>query len=300
MTVERPMDAPSLPVREPPPGASADLRRAAGAMLAGGIVAAVAEVAVGFAFDQIARLGGSPVYSRWFRAFLAEGGWLWVPLWGAALGGFRAAAWATTTRRCAATLAAAAVLGALPFALRPAIGPAAAAPTTPRAKSRAILKWSYRSPATVAQILELSHDPNDRVREQAILALGVNLIVTDIENASPNRPARFLEHPLRVRLRDRLLEAMRMDSVEAVRTEAARALWKSPLTFGTQPAAAETLAAVLDRALRPDAYERLTWLALDAAAGAPDERLKQAAARFAAATPDTELAAVARMAAGTP
>jgi hypothetical protein len=129
-----------------------------------------------------------------------------------------------------------------------------------------------------------------------MLALGVNLVVAGIEHATPERPVpdRFL--PVRDSIRVRLIGGL-TDPVEAVRAEAARALWKAPLAFGRVPAAADTLAAVLDRALRPDAVERLAWLALDAAAGAPDPGLKAAAARFGAATPDSDLARAARLAA---
>ena len=161
---------------------------------------------------------------------------------------------------------------------------------------RAVLRWSYRTPETVSRILPLSRDPDPRVREQAVLALGVNLIVTDIERSSPVRPARYLDEPVRAALGARLRECLR-DSVEVVRAEAARALWKAPRTFGVEPAAAETLAAILDRANRPGALERLSWLALDAAAGAPQPALKAAAARFAAATPDSALRRVALQAA---
>jgi len=83
-----------------------------------------------------------------------------------------------------------------------------------------------------------------------------------------------------------------------VRAEAARALWKAPVTFGTSAAAAETLAAILDRAADPGRPERLAWLALDAACGVPNDRLRRAAGRFASATSDTELKRRARLAAG--
>jgi hypothetical protein len=198
-----------------------------------------------------------------------------------------------------AIVAAIALLLAMsPLALRPTVVEIAREdnPTTPRAKTRAILKWSYRTPATVARILPLSRDPNPDVREAAMLALGVNLIVTDVERADATRPSRYASHPLRASLRDRLVEAVRDDSVESVRAEAARALWKAPVTFGRQPAAAETLAAVLDRATRPDAVERLAWLALDAAGGAFDSTLTAAASRFAERTTRPELKDAARIA----
>jgi len=146
-------------------------------------------------------------------------------------------------------------------------------------------------------VLDLSRDPDPRVREQAVLALGVNLIVDDIQRATERQPSRFAAHPLRARLRDRLLEALARDSVESIRAEAARALWKAPRAFGAQPAAAETLAAVLDRAGQEGSLERLAWLALDAAAGPPSVPLKAAARRLAARTPDPELSRQAAAAA---
>ena len=280
----------------PVPNGAGDAGRAAGAMIAGALLTAVLEVAAGFVLDFFSVRGAANA-ARGYRLFLAAGGWLWLPLWGASIAGFRAAAWASSTARCTAILAVASLLGAAPLLLRPAVREIPLQrPQTARAKANAILKWSYRSPQTVEKILELSRDPNPRVREQAVLALGVNLIVTDVERASRERPARFADHPLRERLRDRLLEALATDSLESVRAEAARALWKAPRTYGAQPAAAETLAAVLERAARGGTVERLAWLALDAAAGAPHPHLKLAAARFAEATPDSELAAVARAA----
>ncbi len=275
-------------------------RRTLGALVAGALLAAVLEIVAGYALDQLARSGGSVSYALGYRAFLTAGGWLWIPLWGAALGGLRAAAWASTTRHCLAVVALSTILALLPLALRPrVIENPGSTPRTASAKTQAILKWSYRSPETVGRILDLSRDPDARIRQHAVLALGVNLIVTDIERADDQRPARYASHPLRGRLRDRLLEALRADPDPAVRAEAARALWKSPITFGTQTAAAETLALVLDRAHDPASEPRLAWLALDAAAGAPNRDLKRAAARFAAATADSDLASAARMAAAS-
>ena len=174
---------------------------------------------------------------------------------------------------------------------RPASSPRSAA-----AKARSIRRWSFETPASVARILPLSRDPDPRVRELAVLALGVNLVVADLGRATPDAPSAYAVSPLRDSLRGRLLETLR-DPVEGVRAEAARALWKAPAAFGTHPEAAETLAAVLDRAERPAAPERLAWLALDAAAGAPHPALKRAAGRFAALTGDTALARAARRAA---
>jgi hypothetical protein len=165
------------------------------------------------------------------------------------------------------------------------------------AKSTAIRRGAYSSLAGVRGILALGADPSALIREQAALALGVNLVVSDIEHAGPEHASRYASLALRDSLRDGLMVLLR-DSVEAVRAEAARALWKAPRTFGTVPAAAETLAAVLDRAGRPGVPERLAWLALDAAAGAAHPGLRGAAARFAASTPDSALGRAARLAAG--
>jgi hypothetical protein len=123
----------------------------------------------------------------------------------------------------------------------------------------------------------------------------VNLIVQDIQGSAVTRPSRFAAHPLRDSLRTRLVECLE-DPVESVRAEAARGLWKAPVAFGAVPAAAETLAAMLDRAADPSRPERLVWLALDAAAGAPNASLQAAAARFAASTDDEELRRYARLA----
>ena len=189
-------------------------------------------------------------------------------------------------------IAALVLLVAIP---KPPPRPPATAPQSPGSKARAIRKWSFESADAVARLLPLSRDPDPAVRELAVLALGVNLVVADLGRATPQEPSRYAASPLRDSLRTRLLEALR-DSVEGVRAEAARALWKAPAAFGVHPEAAETLAAVLDRAQRPDVPERLAWLALDAAAGAPHPTLKRAAARFAAGTSDTALARAARRA----
>lgn len=263
--------------------------RLGAALLAGALLGALVMVVAGWLLRSVGARSAAEAY----REFLAAGAWLWFPLWGAAIAALCALPWATRPASRVAALLLAGVLAALPLFARPEVHEQLDRnPTTPQAKMRSVLRWSYRTPETVARLLPLSHDPDPRVREQAVLALGINLIVTDIERSSPGRPARYLEHPLRRQLGARLHECL-TDSVEVVRAEAARALWKAPRTFGTDPVAAETLAAILDRAARPGALERLSWLALDAAAGAPAPALKAAAARFAAATPDTELRRVA-------
>lgn len=271
--------------------------RLAGALIAGALAGGAATVVTGFALVLVGMLTGDRRWATAFREFLVAGGWAWIPLWTAALAALGAQRAAPTSGARAGTLALAFSLAALPLVFRPAYVEIERqeSPETPDAKRRAILKWSYRTPETVASIVALSRDPDPRVREQAVLALGVNRVVSDIEHASDQRPAKYLAHPVRDSLRIRLLEALH-DPAEEVRVEAARALWKSPLTFGTQPAAAETLAHVLGRALRPGAIERLSWLALDAAAGASHAELRAATARFAAATPDTTLRRAAEVA----
>jgi len=184
-----------------------------------------------------------------------------------------------------------------PLAWHPFVpeGVAPPPPATNEGKLRLIRRSSYRSPAELVPILALSRDPDPDVRAHATLALGVNLIVTDIEHDRPAFPSRYAAHPFRDSLRVQLTRAL-ADPVERVRIEAARALWKAPRTFGPQPAAAETIAAVLGRCASREDAGREAWLALDAAAGPPDSLLRAAAERFAALTPDTALARAARTA----
>lgn len=232
---------------------------------------------------------------------LRGGGWVAAVLLGAAFGLVLSARRETTRgARAASVLAAVLAVGlATLVALRvqPPPPPAESRPQGARAKARAFLKWSYRSPAEVARLLPYAADPDPVVREQAVLAMGLNTIVTDVEKSTPLRPPRFHEHQVLDSLRARLTFSLREDPVGPVRAEAARALWNAPRAFGIQPAAAETLASMLDRAALAGGTDRSAWLALDAAAGAHDSRLKAAAARFAAATPDSRLARAARRAA---
>ena len=297
----------------PPPephGGDAGLARIAGAVLAGALFAAAGAVVAGTALDLLGRVPGpARAAAEGFRGFLNAGGWARLPLWGGALGALRALGWTATGRARAVTLALAVGLLALSWLpggrpptgaedlLRGPGGPRRApGPRAVAARAAAIRRWSYESPDGVRRILALANDPDPLLREQVALALGVNLIVSDLEHAGPDRPARFAALPLVDSVRAGLLVLLR-DPVEPVRAEAARALWKAPRTFGTVTPAAETLAAVLGRAPRPGMPERLLWLALDAAAGAPDARLKRAAADFAASTADTALARAARLAA---
>lgn len=256
-------------------------------------------VAAGWLLIAVGRVFGRPDASSGYRAFLGAGAWMWFPLWGAALGALRAALGVSRPAARLGLLAFALALAVLPLVWRPKVSMdrETQAPVTREAKMRAVLRWSYRSPQNVLRILAISRDPDPRVREQAVLALGRNRVTTDIENSTPLRPATLMDSPVRDSLRLRLEDAL-TDPLEVVRAEAARGLWNAPRTFGPQPAAAETLAAVLDRGAQGPVLERLVWLALDAAAGAPDSALKRAAARFAAATPDTALRRRALEAAG--
>jgi hypothetical protein len=271
---------------------SAFRSRLIGATIAGALLAGLATLLGGL----VARLAGGTGGAA-LAGFIASGGGPAILLWGAALGALVSLRWARAWPETWSALLAASLALFLGWA---AAGgddePLRSAPQGARAKVREIRRSAYRSPATVAALLPYARDPDPRVREHAALALGVNLVVDDIERATARRPSRYAGHPLRRRIRTALLAAL-ADSVEAVRAEAARALWKAPRCFSEQPAAAETLAAVLDRAARPGAPERLAWLALDAGAGAPHPGLKRAAARFAAAASDSDLARAARRAA---
>jgi hypothetical protein len=218
-------------------------------------------------------------------------------MWGAALGAWTAARAAPSPRARNLRRVLALVLAVLPFVWRPAVPDPAEGTLPPTAAGRiqAVRRFSYRSPETVARLLPLSRDADAAVRARATLALGVNLIVSDIENDRAGFPSRHASHPLRDSLRLRLIDAL-SDPVEEVRIEAARALWNAPRAFGTQPAAAETLSLLLLRRASLKAPGRLAWLALDAAAGVPDSGLRAAAAVFAASTRDTALARAAHAA----
>jgi len=267
------------------------------AMLSGALLVPLMVVALAALFAAVAgpRIPGLPLL---FSRALSPTGWIGLPTLGAGLG-----ALASLSRsggagalRIGALAVALCAVGSALVVRPPAALPGRGAPQTPRAKVREIRRAAFRSPATVATILPYTRDADPTVREQAVLALGVNMVVSSLERATNDQPSPYAALPVRDSLRTRLLDAM-TDPSEGVRAEAARALWKAPAAFGRHHEAADTLAAVLDRALRPGAVERLSWLALDAAAGAPEPGLKAAAARFAAATPDTDLARAARLAA---
>jgi hypothetical protein len=269
-------------------------------MLAGALLVPLVAVAVAAALAYPGVASDAPFLRILFSRALTSTGWIGLPVLGAGLGALASLAWAGSAARALRVLALALGLCLLGSALvaRPPAAPAArgAAPRGARGKAQEIRRAAFRSPSAIAGILHYTRDPDPVVREQAVLALGVNLVVAGIEHATPERPSPHRDLPLRDSLRVRLAAALG-DPDQGVRVEAARALWKAPRTFGREPAAAETLAAILDRALRPGAVERLAWLALDAAAGAPDLRLRASAARFAAATPDSDLARAARLAA---
>ncbi len=266
----------------------------AGALIAGALLGGLLTLAAGYAIDGIGVMAHDPRAGHAYRAWLTDGGWIWPSVYGMALGAWFAGRRMPAGRRRFIARAVAVLLGLSPLVWHPFVpaGGEPPLPSTAAGKIRAIRRWSYRSPETVARLLPLSRDADPAVRARAALALGVNLIVTDIEHDRPAFPARHLDDPLRDSLRVRLVTLLG-DPVEEVRCEAARALWKAPRTFGRRPAAAETLAAVLERRAHHADAGREAWLALDAAAGARDTALVRAVRDFAAVSPDTALARIA-------
>jgi hypothetical protein len=275
-------------------------QRLPGAILAGALIVPLVAVALAAGLVSIHVAPDATLLRILFRRALTPTGWIGLPVLGAGLGALASLAWAGSPARAGRVLALGLALCVLGSALvaRPPAAPLVAdsSPRSSGGKTREIRRAAFRSTSAISGILRYTRDPDPVVREQAVLALGVNLLVAEIEHATPERPSRPQDLPLRDSIRVRLRAALG-DPVEAVRAEAARALWKAPRAFGREPAAAESLAAILDRAMRPGTVERLAWLALDAAAGAPDPRLKEAAARFAGVTPDSDLARAARLAA---
>jgi len=277
-----------------PPASRDAASRLGSALLVGALAGAAVTVVAGF----LLRFAGARAGAEALRRFLVSGGWLWVALWGAALGALSARSRmpGRGLRLGAVTLAL--VLAFAPLLLRPVVPEEqdrAAQPRTAPAKATALRRWAYRSPESVGFLLPYVADRDPIVREQAALALGINLIVSDIEHAGPERPARFAAHPLRDSLRIRLRGAL-LDPVEGVRAEAARALLKAPITFGRQPEAADSLAAVLDRSAFAGASGRAAWLALDATASSDEPRLRAAAVRFARRTTDSTMRRTAQAA----
>ncbi|HYM81295.1 MAG TPA: hypothetical protein VEY91_07770, partial [Candidatus Limnocylindria bacterium] len=145
--------------------ASPDFRaRLIGAAVSGALFASLLGLVVGLLWR---RLPGALAIHPSLPPGFSGGGWLALPLAGAALALFLARRWANTAheRRVAAMLALFGVLGAggVLFGAGPSPEGSAAAPKTQRGKARAILKWSYRSPATVARILPYAGDPDPTV-----------------------------------------------------------------------------------------------------------------------------------------
>jgi hypothetical protein len=117
-------------------------------------------------------------------------------------------------------------------------------------------------------------------------------VTSAIEHHSDTHADQLLTSPIRDSLRTRLFAALD-DPVADVRVEAARALWNAPRTFGARRAAAETLAAALDRQASLARAGRTAWLALDAAAGPPDSSLRAAVMRFSRSARDADVRRVA-------
>lgn len=276
--------------------------RLLGAIIGGGLLGALATIVLGFAVDFAGALAGSAAAGLAYRRVLAAGGWTWLPLYGAAAGLWFTARSAPPATPRLAMRATAILLALLPLVWHPFVpgDPQHALPATPAAKIRAIPRYSYRSLEDVARIVALSRDPDAAVRAHAVQALGVNLVVTDIEHDRPGFPSRYHADPMRDRLRTRLLETLTGDSVEAVRAEAAHALWKAPRTFGAQPTAAESLAAILVRTAGAASPGRPAWLAIDAFTAWPDSTLRAATVRFATVSADTALVGLARRALARP
>ena len=203
--------------------------RLIGAMLAGALLVPLLAVALA---ALIAALRPAPEAEPGFLRVLftralSPTGWIGLPVLGAGLGALAALGWSGGGWRAARTLALAvglAVLGAFLVTRPPAELPGrGGAPRTARAKSRAILRAAFRSPATLESVLQYTRDPDPVVREQAVLALGVNLVVAGIEGAPEDRPSPYARHRLRDSLEVRLSAAL-TDPNEAVRAEAARAV----------------------------------------------------------------------------
>jgi hypothetical protein len=218
-------------------------------VLTGALLATLVALTVGFGLAWLGGLLRHPEWAEAFRLFLAGGGWWLLSLWGGAAGAVLAGVRFASPMARAGALLGAAVLVALPLLIKAQF----ADDSTPRipassaGKRSAILRWSYRSLPGLRLTLDLARDPDSTVREQAVIALGRNLVVSDLERADAEHPARFENLPLRGALRDTLIEVLRGDSIEVLRVEAAHALWLAPRAFGPQPEAAETLAAVLSR-----------------------------------------------------
>ena len=279
-------------------------RRIVGLAFGGGILGALFTVAVGALAQLIDGVWPSAGIAEPVVSFqIAIGMVFRIPIAAAGLALLRGVPWAHSTgaRLAVVTAGVATLVLAARIPIAPPPAAATTFPATARAKSRAILKWSYRTPATVAHEsacrLSVSRIPVSSKRNGTLKVLAyAPSTASATSSGGASASARL---PVRDSLGMRLREALGGDSVEGrARRGGARAV-ESAANFGVSEAAAETLAAILDRAGRPDAVERMAWLALDAAAGAPNVTLKAAAARFAATTSDTDLAQAARQAART-
>ena len=230
------------------------LSRGGGSLLAigvltGALIATMAAVTLGFGLAWIGGAIGHPEWAGSYRRFLADGGWWLLCLWGAAAGALWIGSRLASPFARAGALIAAAVMIALPLVLKAQFSDDSAPriPSSPEGKRSAILRWSYRSLPGLKLTLELSRDPDSTVREQAVIALGRNLVVSDLEREDSEHPPRFATLPLRGEMRDRLVDVLRGDPLEILRVEAAHALWVAPRAYGNRPEAAETLRAVIAR-----------------------------------------------------
>ena len=126
------------------------------------------------------------------RAALSAGGWWLAIFGGAALGGFASARWARGSRERLTALLAGVILLLVAVGVRVESPPEQGrTPRGPRATARALLRWSYESPQAVGRILPYARDADPTVREQAVLALGVNRVVSDLERTAPGPPAAY-------------------------------------------------------------------------------------------------------------
>ncbi|HEV2105213.1 MAG TPA: hypothetical protein VGU27_05735, partial [Candidatus Eisenbacteria bacterium] len=185
------------------------------ALLAGALLGTLLEVALLMLGDGLGRLRALAPDEQALLRFVFGGGWFAFPVAGAGVGAAVAAAFSAGAARARAVVAAAGLL-ALPFALRPAIRTFedARPPRGERATVLALTRWTFRSPRTLARVLPYAAARDPVVREQAMLALGENLVVDDFEHATAGRPPRDPAPRLRARMRDTLLAALARDPAE--------------------------------------------------------------------------------------
>ena len=274
------------------PSDAAQRRSSVAPALAGALAAAILSVALGYGL-QFAGAGAAAVA---FRSFLARGGWLWLPCFGAAIALLLTLSRPLHARARWRNAVIAVALLLTPLLLRPAMPgeeprPGAKRLASDPAARLAILRWAYQGPKEIAGIVPYARDPDPITRAVAVQALGINRIVSDVEHAGSDRPSHYATSPVRSQLRA-ALEAALGDSDERVRSEAARALWRAPVTFGDHPAAGETLVAVLDRRsrmarARPAALDGPSWNAFNAERARSTPALRAAIERWIAAGPDS-------------